>query len=86
LEALAVRVPVYGSNRVGQLNLLREHGRIVEHNTPAGWQAALSGALEEFRNGKWSAHQEQICNTMKLRTMADVAAEMAARYQAIFAN
>jgi len=86
LEALAVRVPVYGSNRVGQLNLLREHRRIVEHNTPAGWQAALSGALEEFRNGKWSAHQEQICNTMKLRTMADVAAEMAARYQAIFAN
>ena len=41
LEALAVGVPVYGSNRIGQLNLLREHGRIVEPNTPDGWREAL---------------------------------------------
>jgi glycosyltransferase involved in cell wall biosynthesis len=86
LEALALGVPVFGSNRLGQLNLLRKHGRIVEPNTPAGWQVALSGALEEFRNGKWGAHQEHIRNTMKLRTMADVTAEMAAHYQVFLAN
>jgi glycosyltransferase involved in cell wall biosynthesis len=86
LEALAVCVPVYGSKRLGQLNLLREYGRIVDPNTPAAWQVALSGALEEFRNGKWRAHQEHIRNTMKLHTMADVAAEMAARYQVLLAN
>ena len=81
LEALAQGVPVYGSNRLGQLNLLREHGRIVEPNTPAGWQAALTDALNEFRNGKWTAHQKQIRTIVKLRSMADVAKEMALGYQ-----
>jgi glycosyltransferase involved in cell wall biosynthesis len=82
LEALAGGVPVYGSNRLGQLNLLREHGHVVEPNTAVGWRTALSGALEEFRSGEWSAYQERIRNTLILRTMADVATEMAACYNA----
>lgn len=80
LEALALGVPVYGSNRIGQLSVLRDHGRIVEPNTPAGWQTALTDALQEFRDGKWPAHQERIRATVKLRSMADVAKEMASRY------
>jgi glycosyltransferase involved in cell wall biosynthesis len=86
LEALTVGVPVYGSNRIGQLNLLREHGRVVEPNTPVGWQAALTDALKEFRDGKWVAHLERIHTKVKLRTMSDVAAEMAARYQTLLEN
>ena len=81
LEALAIGVPVYGSNRLGQLNLLREHGRIVEPNTPAGWQAALTDALKEFRDGKWAAHHERIRATVKLRSMAEVAKENLAHYR-----
>ena len=81
LEALALGVPVYGSSRLGQLDILRKHGRIVEPNTPAGWHAALTDALKEFRNGKWAAHQERIRATVKLRSMADVAAEMGEQFK-----
>lgn len=86
LEALALGVPVYGSNRIGQLSMLREHGRVVEPNTPAGWQAALTDALKEFRAGKWASHSEYTQTTVKLRKMSDVAVEMAVRYKLLLAN
>ena len=76
LEALAVGVPVYGSNRIGQLNLLREHGRIVEPNTPDGWREALSDAFLKWRKINGS----QRCATLPVRTMADVATEMTRQY------
>ncbi len=82
LEALALGVPVYGSNRLGQLNLLREHGRIVEPNTPAAWHAALTDALALWKQGAWSKKR----TSSPLRTMADVAAEMAKCYRGIAAN
>jgi len=45
LEALAIGVPVYGSNRIGQLNLLRERGRVIEPNSPEVWHLALEEAF-----------------------------------------
>ena len=81
LEALALGVPVYGSNRIGQLNLLREHGRIVEPNTPAGWQTALSDAFALWKQGEWSNGRA----ALPLRTMTNVAADMAACYQSAVA-
>jgi glycosyltransferase involved in cell wall biosynthesis len=99
LEALAVGAPVYGSNRLGQLNLLREHGRVIEPNTAAGWQAALSGALAQWKQAAWDIPKAKMLKTAKrkaenrnegaglpLRTMADVAREMATCYRGIAAN
>jgi glycosyltransferase involved in cell wall biosynthesis len=80
LEALAAGVPVFGSKRIGQLNLLREHGRIVEPNTPDGWRAALTDALKEFRDGRWTAHRARIRATVSIRSMNDVASEMARHF------
>jgi glycosyltransferase involved in cell wall biosynthesis len=82
LEALAVDVPVYGSNRLGQLNLLREYGRIVEPNTPTAWQAALTDALAQWRQGAWSKKR----TSPPIRTMTDVSKEMATCYRGIAAN
>ena len=83
LEALGLGVPVFGSNRIGQLKLLREHGQVVEPNTPAGWLAALSGALAEFKRGAWETRRERLRQNPQLFAMSDVAVIMAARYQAL---
>ena len=88
LEALAVGVPVYGSNRIGHLNLLRKHGRIVEPNTPAGWLAALTDALALWKRGagnilKVEKLKEESRNegtVLPIRTMTDVAKEMTQQY------
>lgn len=77
LEALALDVNVYGSNRIGQLELLRTHGRIVEPNTPGGWMAALSEAYGMWKQGQWSRAPVHA----PLRTMASVASEMADCYR-----
>jgi glycosyltransferase involved in cell wall biosynthesis len=82
-EALQMDIPVFGSNRVGHLGLLREGGMIVEPNTPDGWQAALTSALDEFRKGQWAKRREHIRTRLNLRSMDDVAAEMVAHYQAV---
>ncbi len=86
LEALALGVPVYGSNRLGQLNLLREHGRIVEPNTPAGWQVVLTEARAQWRQAAGRSAESGSRTSLPLRTMADVATEMAQRYRALVAN
>jgi glycosyltransferase involved in cell wall biosynthesis len=83
LEALAVGVPVYGSNRIGQLDLLRERGCIVEPNTPASWAQALTEAYEQFQRGELSRPS---VGTARLRTMTDIAKEMATCYRGIPAN
>jgi glycosyltransferase involved in cell wall biosynthesis len=82
LEARALDVPVFGSNRLGQLNLLREYGRIVEPNTPAGWQAALTDAFTQWKQGAWSKKG----TGLPIRTMTDVSREMATCYRGIVAN
>lgn len=75
-EALQMRVPVFGSNRLGHLGLLKENGMVVEPNTPAGWQQALVAAIGEFRNGLWNRRRENIAVGRKLQIMDDIAGEM----------
>jgi glycosyltransferase involved in cell wall biosynthesis len=82
MEALALGVPVYGSNRIGQLNLLREHGQVVEPNTPAGWQAAMTGAFGRWKQGLWNQRQTAI----PLRTMADLSVETIIFYKEIIGS
>jgi glycosyltransferase involved in cell wall biosynthesis len=79
LEALALDVPVFGSNRIGQLTVLREHGRIVEPNTSDGWHRALTTALALWKRGEWRRQQ----TSDSLRTMENVAAEMATHYRTL---
>jgi glycosyltransferase involved in cell wall biosynthesis len=89
LEALAVGVPVYGSNRIGQLDLLRKHGRIVEPNTPDGWRSALSDAFSEWqmRDDGWKTEAvSRDSAALPVRTMADVSTEMLKCYRGIAAN
>jgi glycosyltransferase involved in cell wall biosynthesis len=84
LEALALGVPVYGSNRIGQLHLLREHGRIVEPNTPDGWRSALADAFTQWTmdDGRWTMEDSSRRRAvLPLRTMADVAKETLGHYR-----
>lgn len=78
LEALQAGVPVWGSTRVGQLDLLRKYGRLIRPNTVDAWRTALE---ETFRR---HARGENPCPSLSpvepLRTMADVAVEMATCY------
>ena len=82
LEALSMSIPVYGSNRIGQLDLLREFGQIVEPNTPDAWHAALTRALLQWRQGGWNAQRK----TSLMRTMAEVATQMATWYRRVITN
>jgi glycosyltransferase involved in cell wall biosynthesis len=80
-EAQAMGVPVYGSNRLGQLEVLKAYGRIVEPNTPAGWARALEEAYALFQRGEWPKEQSSRDPQRKLRTMADVCQEIASYYR-----
>ncbi len=73
MEALACGVPVFGSHRIGQIELLRKHGRVVDPNTPESWCEALAEAVRAR-----SEHQNPTLPAP--RTMSDVAREMAAEY------
>jgi glycosyltransferase involved in cell wall biosynthesis len=79
-EALALGVPVYGSNRIGQQELLRERGRLVEPNTPGGWHTALENAVEQYRRGLWGREVDRAWGNGKTRTMVEVAEEMITHY------
>jgi glycosyltransferase involved in cell wall biosynthesis len=81
LEALAVGVPVYGSNRIGQAKLLHERGRVIEPNTPESWQDALAGAFERHKNGLWGGEVKRAIGTEPVRTMSTVTSEMLQNYQ-----
>jgi glycosyltransferase involved in cell wall biosynthesis len=82
LEALALGVPVYGSGNIGQLDLLRQHGQIVEPNTADAWLAALTEAYARWQNGGRVVARKIV----PPRTMADVATEMAANFRAMAAK
>jgi glycosyltransferase involved in cell wall biosynthesis len=80
LEALAVGVPVYGSNRVGQMRLLVERGRVVEPNTPDGWRLALEEACDLHRSGGWDIQRRRARGTGPIRTMEVVMEEVVQSY------
>ena len=82
LEALALGVPVFGSNRIGQLSLLRERGRVVEPNTVAGWHRAIEEALGAHRSKTWAEEASRSRPHGGLRTMQTVTGEMIGHYQA----
>jgi len=82
-EALAVGLPVYGSERIGQLRLLGERARTVKPNTPEAWHTALEEALALYRNGAWLREVEHARGDGKLRTMQSVAEEMIEHYHAL---
>ena len=81
LEALQMGVPVYGSNRLGQLKLLQTRGQVVEPNTPDGWSRVLEGACTRHAAGQWEAQRRRARGDGTLRTMKDVAGEMFECYE-----
>jgi glycosyltransferase involved in cell wall biosynthesis len=82
-EALQMGIPVFSSNRIGHLGLLKEVGVIVEPNTPRGWREALTRAANEHRNGDWDKRRMQICHLQNLRVMSEVATEMMSCYNTV---
>lgn len=74
-EALQLGVPVWGSDRVGQLALLRERGKVVAPNAARTWQAALEEAFAEHARGQWRRPDSR-----GVRSMGDVAKDMAGAY------
>jgi glycosyltransferase involved in cell wall biosynthesis len=80
LEALTLGVPVYGSNRIGQLNLLRERGRVVEPNTSGSWRAVLESAFEQHKCGLWGEEVNRTRGDRQIRTMNEVVSEMLGQY------
>ena len=77
LEALASGVAVYGSERIGQMEVLRKHGTVVAPNTPEEWCRVLEEAYPQWQRGAG-------CRTgapVNVRTMNDVAGEMAGIYK-----
>lgn len=83
MEALQFGIPVFGSNRIGQLRLLRERGRVIEMNTPEGWRLALENAWNLYQTGKWDQERRRARGSGRLRTMSDVAAEVLQTYTQI---
>lgn len=79
LEALACGVPVFGSERIGQMQVLKEHGTVVAPNTPEAWVRELDHAYLRWQCGAWHRTGEPV----KVRTMTKVADEMARIYQKI---
>jgi glycosyltransferase involved in cell wall biosynthesis len=78
LEALALGVEVWGSARIGQMEVLREHGRVIEPNTVAAWQMTLEEAFARHnREGQRRRHP------VAVRTMQDVTQEMVEIYKTI---
>jgi glycosyltransferase involved in cell wall biosynthesis len=71
-EGLAAGVRVLGSERVGQISVLREHGRVVMPNTAAEWCCELE---------REAAGQGRAKEGVRLRTTRDVAVEMLAAYE-----
>jgi len=80
LEAFGIGVPAWGSDGVGQLDMLREHGRVVSPNTPQSWLDALQEAFEMHRNHQWHTWADAQTRG-PLRTMHTVAEEMLALYR-----
>lgn len=81
LEALDAGIPVYGSARIGQLSLVREHGRVVEPNTAENWTRQFTEACWKFKAGSWNEEVSRACRAAsRLPRMTDVARDMDSRY------
>jgi glycosyltransferase involved in cell wall biosynthesis len=81
MEALAAGVPVYGSNRVGQVKLLREQGKVIEPNTVESWHQALKAAYTSYQTGLWPLEMKRARGTGAMRTMDTVSSEMIKIYR-----
>jgi glycosyltransferase involved in cell wall biosynthesis len=75
-EALAMGVPAWGSARIGQMDLLKKYGRVIEPNTAEVWRIALEEAFAQHRDSTW----KKIEQPPRGRSMADVAEEMMRLY------
>ena len=73
-EGLAAGVRVLGSERVGQIGVLRERGGVVAPNTVEAWGEALTREVAEWGGGKREGRGGM------LRTSVDVAREMLGLY------
>ena len=77
-EGLAAGARVLGSERLGQISLLRSHGRVVHPNTPELWcreleREAAAKVAQSGGRGKEPA--------LSLRNTVDVSREMRRLYQ-----
>ena len=79
-EALNEGIPVFGSSSIGQIELLRARGTVVETNDVATWVAVLSEALSMHKSGSWRAVKARALSNGEMRTMVDVAREVAFSY------
>ena len=79
MEAAASGVRVYGSNRIGQLGLLRRHGHVVESNSATGWSEALTSAFDDHTRG---SKVDQLPWLGAIRNMSHVSIEHLAFYMA----
>ena len=71
LEALQMNVVVYGTETIGQKQILEEYGKVIRPNTVESWRKALTLAIEKHRTGTFLALRPP-----RIRTMEDVANEM----------
>jgi glycosyltransferase involved in cell wall biosynthesis len=77
LEALALGVEVWGSERIGQMQVLEDYGRVICPNTVTAWRTALESAFEKHS----TQEEDRPHRPANVRTMQDVAEEMAALYE-----
>ena len=82
LEALSLGVAVWGSDTIGQMAVLKAHGRVIKPNTVAAWQAALETAFSQHASGALECTRSPVA----VRTMREVAREMAMVYQNLTAG
>ena len=82
-EALQLGVFVVGSSRVGQIDLLRKYGTIVEPNTPEAWQTSLENLYLIFKQKKMAKEEDKKKAKESIRSMEQVTAEMVARYASL---
>jgi len=81
LEAIQMGVAVYGTDTIGQKNLIEKYGEIVYPNTVESWEKALVFALKRQKAGIFLKP-----NVNQIRTMQDVAREMGKINSEIKAN
>lgn len=84
-EALQLGVPAWGTDRVGQLQLLKKRGRVVHPNTPAAWQSALEEAFRLHERGEWHGLSDS-GSPEAARSMQEVADEMHGHYTALLGS
>lgn len=82
LEALSLGVGVWGSDTVGQMAVLKAHGRVIKPTSVVTWQAALESAFAQHASGALDCTRSPIT----VRTMREVASEIALVYRSLMAS